>query len=68
MGDLHAHLARSGLACPERRELDQSTPLGWVPCQQMCIRCGRVTARRNPLGLPWCGGQVEQQTRKERTT
>lgn len=55
--ELHDHYARSGLPCPERRSLDQSTPDGQTPCQQMCARCGRVTARRDDQDMPWCGGQ-----------
>jgi hypothetical protein len=53
---LHDHLVRSTGPCPERAGLDQSTPAGMRPAQQMCTQCGRVTARRHPSGLPWCGG------------
>lgn len=62
---LHDHLARSGARCPERAGLDQSTPDGLLPASQMCSRCGRVTARRDDDGMPWCGGSpvtVEQRT------
>lgn len=54
--ELHDHLVRSANACQERAGLDQSTPTELLPAQQLCIRCGRVTARRNDAGLPWCGG------------
>lgn len=54
---LHQHLAQGGLACRERVDLDQSTPDGLLPSQRCCTRCGRVTARRDPDGLPWCGGE-----------
>lgn len=61
---LHQHLARHNLPCPERAGLDQSTPPGLLPAQTGCVRCGRVTARRAPDGMPWCGGEpitAEQQ-------
>jgi hypothetical protein len=45
-----------GPACPERLHLDQSCVLG--PRQSMCIRCGRVTARKDTDGKPWCGGDI----------
>lgn len=63
--DLHDQLVRTGSACPERAGLDQKTPKGLRPSQQMCARCGRVTARRDETGLSWCGGEpvtVEQRT------
>jgi len=56
--ELHDHLVRSGAACPERAGLDQSTPWGLPPSQKMCVRCGRVTARRDAASLPWCGGDA----------
>lgn len=62
---LHDQLARSAPPCRERVDLDQGIPAGLLPCQQMCARCGRVTARRDPDGMPWCGGDpvtVEQRT------
>lgn len=43
--------------CAEWYELDQHTPAGLRPAQKLCTRCGRVTARRDPAGLPWCGGE-----------
>jgi len=42
--------------CRERYALDQSTPEGLTPCQACCTLCGRATARRDPHGMPWCGG------------
>lgn len=42
--------------CRERYALDQRTPAGMTPCGACCIACGRVTARRDPDGMPWCGG------------
>lgn len=45
-----------GLPCKERFALDQHTPEGMPPCQKCCIACGRVTARRDENGMPWCGG------------
>lgn len=53
---LHDQLARSAPPCPEREDLDQTTPAGLLPAQKMCTRCGRVTARRDAAGMPWCGG------------
>ena len=47
-----------GLPCRERYALNQSTPAGMLPCQRLCIRCGRVTARRDQNGMPWCGGEL----------
>lgn len=44
-------------ACPERADLEQGTPPGLRPSQQCCIRCCRVTARRDADGMPWCGGR-----------
>ncbi len=57
MRDLHDHRIRSTSACPERELLDQHTPPGIVTAQQCCIRCSRVTARRDTDGEPWCGGE-----------
>lgn len=54
--ELHDHYARSRPPCPERPDYDQSTPDGLRPCERLCARCGRVTARRDPAGMPWCGG------------
>lgn len=51
-----APIPDGGLPCRERFALDQSTPAGMRPCQACCVRCGRVTARRDAEGLPWCGG------------
>lgn len=51
-----------GLPCRERFALDQNTPAGMRPCQACCIRCGRVTARRDPDGMPWCGGELPTPT------
>lgn len=56
-GQLYEHLARSATACPERAGLDQATPVGMRPAGKCCVRCGRVTARRDGRGMPWCGGQ-----------
>ena len=42
--------------CRERYALNQHTPAGMTPSQKCCIRCGRVTARRDCDGMPWCGG------------
>ena len=42
--------------CKERYALDQHTPDGITPRGACCIRCGRVTARRDPDGMPSCGG------------
>jgi len=56
LAHLHGHGASKGNPCPERAGLDQSTPAGMRPAQKCCIRCGRVTARRDSEGLPWCGG------------
>ncbi len=50
------HHGLDGPACPQRHHLDQHTPPGHRPCQAMCVRCGRVTARRDGDGQPWCGG------------
>lgn len=47
-----------GAPCPEQAHLDQDTPKRMRPCQAMCTRCGRVTARRDVDGLAWCGGQA----------
>lgn len=46
----------AGPECVERSSLPQSTPAGSRPCQRMCVWCGRVTARRDFDGMPWCGG------------
>jgi hypothetical protein len=43
-----------GPACPEREHLDQG--YNPPPRQAMCVRCGRVTSRRDTDSLPWCGG------------
>lgn len=56
-GDLYGHLVKSTGPCPERAGLEQGTPPGLTPCQQCCIRCSRVTARRDQAGMPWCGGE-----------
>lgn len=45
-----------GPPCPERERLPQGTPAGMPPCQAMCCHCGRVRARRDEQGRPWCGG------------
>ena len=47
-----------GLPCKERFALSQSTPPGLLPCQKLCVRCGRVTARRDQQNMPWCGGSL----------
>lgn len=52
---LYGHFAAGGLACRERVGLDHASPAG-QPCQAMCVRCGRVTARRREDGYAWCGG------------
>jgi hypothetical protein len=44
--------------CRERYALNQSTPAGMLPCQKLCILCGRVTARRDHDDMPWCGGEL----------
>lgn len=49
-------LANGVAPCPEYYVLDQRTPAGMTPCGACCIACGRVTARRDPDGMPWCGG------------
>lgn len=54
--DLHDHYARGASPCPERGLLDQTPPAGMRPCQKLCIRCGRVTARFDDQGLPRCDG------------
>jgi hypothetical protein len=41
--------------CPQRAGLNQGYDLK-PPRQQMCILCGRVTARRDGDDMPWCGG------------
>lgn len=60
LGELHLHRVRNPAPCPERDQLDQGArPEGYAwPCQVLCVRCGRVTTRRDPEGLPWCGGTV----------
>jgi hypothetical protein len=55
--ELHDHLVRPVGPCLERAGFDQSTPDGLRPAQLMCTRCGRVTARRDEHGEPWCGGE-----------
>lgn len=45
--------------CPQRAELDQGYALR-PPKQQMCVLCGRVTARRDNDGMPWCGGGIDE--------
>lgn len=50
----------SGPECPERSRLVQANPGGGPPFQRMCLRCGRVTARSDGDGLPWCGGGLVQ--------
>lgn len=44
-----------GPACEERLTLDQGYTVH-PPSQAMCVRCGRVTHRRDTDGLAWCGG------------
>lgn len=48
----------SGPPCPERQYLDQRPPAGMPPRVRMCSRCGRITARTQPDGRAWCGGQL----------
>lgn len=48
-----------GAPCPERERLAQGTPAGMLPCTRMCSRCGRITARRDEQGRPWCGGEAQ---------
>lgn len=52
----------TGSECPERRLLAQIQPEG-PPRVRMCVRCGRITARDDGDGMPWCGGllPVERQ-------
>jgi hypothetical protein len=46
-----------GPACVERLRFTQSS-LG-RPDTAMCLRCGRITARRSVEdGMPWCGGNL----------
>lgn len=59
---LWSHRSAAGLPCPEREGLDHDTPAGMRPSQKMCIRCGRVTARRGQNGYAWCGGQLPEVT------
>jgi hypothetical protein len=54
-----------GHPCPERAALDQNTPNGMRPCQAMCIRCGRVTARRDSHGYAWCAGEAPEPQRED---
>lgn len=51
-----------GPACPIREHLDQRTPVGMRPQGALCTRCGRMTARRDENGLPWCGGSLPETT------
>ena len=44
--------------CKERFALNQATPPGMTPRGACCIHCGRVTARRDEDGWPWCGGEL----------
>lgn len=44
--------------CRERYALNQATPAGMTPSSKLCLRCGRVTARRDADGWPWCGGEL----------
>jgi hypothetical protein len=46
----------NGPPCPARDGLDQTAPAGGVGGPGMCVRCGRVTARRDRAGLAWCAG------------
>lgn len=48
--------------CRERYALDQSTPAGMPSNHKCCIVCGRVTARRDHDGMPWCGGALPTPT------
>jgi hypothetical protein len=41
-------------ACPERGRLPQLAD--GDPHHRMCVVCGRITARQDSDGLPWCGG------------
>lgn len=45
-----------GPACEERQTLDQGYTAS-PPAQAMCVRCGRVTHRRDADRLAWCGGE-----------
>jgi len=45
----------NGSECSERRLLVQFQPDG-APRVRMCMRCGRITARDDGDGTPWCGG------------
>ncbi len=44
-----------GPPCPERDQFDQGYH-ATSPGQAMCVRCGRVTYRRDHDGMHWCGG------------
>jgi hypothetical protein len=54
------HGGLDGSPCPQRDTLAQGTPAGMLPCGAMCRRCGRVTARRDPDGRAWCGGNLPE--------
>lgn len=46
-----------GPPCRERADLDQGYNL--LPSRHaLCVRCGRVTARRDTDTMPWCGGSA----------
>jgi hypothetical protein len=47
----------SGPVCGEHAELDQGRGRR-PPCMAICVRCGRITGRRDADGMPWCGGGV----------
>lgn len=47
----------TGPACPERATLDQGYTRPGPSRMAMCVRCGRVTERRDGDGMPWCGGE-----------
>jgi hypothetical protein len=50
-----------GPECPQRALLAQTVP---EPTTAMCVRCGRITARRDIDGMPWCGGSTVKMTNR----
>jgi hypothetical protein len=49
---------RHGLMDPPCRERDHLPQLvEGNPFHRMCVVCGRITAREDVDGLPWCGAE-----------
>lgn len=64
----YLHIRADGWNITHGYALDQRTPPGMTPRGACCILCGRVTARRDDQGMPWCGGGLPTETKEHQTT